>query len=657
MVRRLLVPAGCVVAACLVYFPLTDTDIWWHLAAGRLILSHGPPRVDPFAQDTLGKVWIDVHWLFQVLAYLVFRLGGAWGLVIGKCAVVGLGLWVLLRASDETVGRPAPAELRDEPRLLRVALLALPLYLARYLVLARPVVLTLLCLAAFVLVLERYRRRARPAELLWLLGVQVLWCNVQGLFLLGPAVVLCYLAGEGIGLALAGRARGFGSPLGARQLWPLAALVPALLLAALITPYGWRALLLPWTLLGRIDPVSGELFAHNITENIPPWILERSDLAAIGYFKWVTAAVFVSFVLTLRQIVLPRLLLVAALFGLALLANRNALLLCWVGGWAAACNVSLALASAGERWPRLGGALPRVLSVAALIGLAVLGARAAAAARDDVPASELAPFRVPVEAAARLDELRLEGNLFNSVRYGGYVAWMFHPRRRPAIDGRLVLRSAAQFGEHLRLLDEPDRFEGHARRHDLRIALLPTSGVDERYLPLVASLCRDRRWRLLYTDGTQALLARADDARAAAGAVVELSSRRAVQRIVDELERRYRHWPAVLEQATVNLGRLLAAVHELDRASEVLLGRASAQAQALLARVHYLAGRRAAARAVAEAQLRRGDDADTLTLLATMALDEGQRERAVSLAERALRVDPYGVAARQVLERVRRGPR
>jgi tetratricopeptide (TPR) repeat protein len=106
----------------------------------------------------------------------------------------------------------------------------------------------------------------------------------------------------------------------------------------------------------------------------------------------------------------------------------------------------------------------------------------------------------------------------------------------------------------------------------------------------------------------------------------------------------------VLEQATVNLGRLLAAVNELERATEVLLGRTSAQAQALLARAHYLAGRRAAARVIAEAQ---GDDADSLTLLATIALDEGQRERAVALAERALRVDPHSAAARRVLERVR----
>ena len=85
--------ALCVaVLAWTVCFPLTNTDIWWHLSAGRWILEQGRiPRVDPFAAGTAGTPWIDLHWLFQVAALGVHRLGGVAGLVLTKVALVALG--------------------------------------------------------------------------------------------------------------------------------------------------------------------------------------------------------------------------------------------------------------------------------------------------------------------------------------------------------------------------------------------------------------------------------------------------------------------------------------------------------------------------------------------------------------------------------------
>jgi hypothetical protein len=655
MLQRLLLPLLCAVVGYVAYFPLTDTDIWWHLAAGRLIVERGQLlRVDPFALDTNSASWIDVHWLFQVLVYLGYRAGGALALVIGKCALVGVGAWALLRAAV-VASAPSPEHSTSPgapslPQPLLLLLIALPVYLARYLVLARPVVLTLLFVAVYLLLLERQRRGARLRELWLLLPLQVLWANVQGLYLLGPAIVACTLIGETLSALVARRFAGFTAPR-PRVLGALALLLGGLLVVNLATPYGWSALRLPFTLLSRIDPLAGDLFTYNISENIPPWVLERTELGAIGYFKWIAAASFASFLLAWRHVSISRLLIVSMMFALSLLASRNVLLLCWVGGWALASNLGVAI----DGWRGRLAVARRALPAVGVLGLATLSLLAASGSRDDVPTSELAPFRVPVEAAERLRELRLEGRLFNSVRYGGYIAWALWPQHRPFIDGRLVLRSAAQFAEHLRLLDEPARFEAFRRVHDLRLALLPTAAADERYLPLVAQLYRDPSWRLLYTDGTQALFARADLPGAAAAPRVDLAARVTTQRIITDLERRYARWPAVLERAQLHLGRLLAEVGQLDRAAEVLVGHESAGAQRLLARVHYLAGRRAAARLVAGAlAAREPDDADNLNLLALLALDEGEWEKAIAWARRALRADPYNRQTRLILERLKR---
>src|SRR5450759_1771933 len=49
---------SAILAAYATCFALRDTDIWWHLAAGRLMVE-GRHFIytDPFAADTLGRPW------------------------------------------------------------------------------------------------------------------------------------------------------------------------------------------------------------------------------------------------------------------------------------------------------------------------------------------------------------------------------------------------------------------------------------------------------------------------------------------------------------------------------------------------------------------------------------------------------------------------
>src|SRR4029079_18829484 len=69
--------------------PLSDGDLWWHLAAGReIVRTHALPVVDTFSSGAAGRPWIDVHWGFQLAAYGVHAVGGLRALVMLKCALV-----------------------------------------------------------------------------------------------------------------------------------------------------------------------------------------------------------------------------------------------------------------------------------------------------------------------------------------------------------------------------------------------------------------------------------------------------------------------------------------------------------------------------------------------------------------------------------------
>src|SRR6185312_11448936 len=56
---------------------ISDGDIFWHLAAGReMVHRRAWLHTDPFTLSAAGRPWVDVHWLFQLAGYGIYRLGG-----------------------------------------------------------------------------------------------------------------------------------------------------------------------------------------------------------------------------------------------------------------------------------------------------------------------------------------------------------------------------------------------------------------------------------------------------------------------------------------------------------------------------------------------------------------------------------------------------
>ena len=628
---------AALVAAYAACFSLMDTDIWWHLAAGRLMVKeHRLLFADPFAADSLGSPWVNVHWLFQVLVFLLHRLGGIAAIVVAKVVLIGLGVGLGVRALCARLARPL--------WLPAAATVVGTLYPARHLMLARPTVFTLVAITLMGLIVQRVRREGRLRWALLLIPVQVFWANVQGLYFLGPAVVACFVVGDAVAAVFGPRVPSL-QPAPARRVWlGLAALLPVLVLASAATPYGLQGLRLPFLLFGRIDAVAGQVFSRQVSENVAPWLLERTAPGVLSAFKWLAALAFLSF-LPARRLALERLCLATVFFGLALMANRNVLLFLWVAGPIVAENLA---AWPSVRWLR------RLLVVGASIGLVAMVFARAREARGEPPIGELAPFRVPEHAVDRLLSDRLPaGPIFCTDRYGGYLIWRLYPNGRPMMDGRLVLRSAQQYAEHLALGEHPENFDAYRRRHGIRTVILPTAYPDG-FLPLVAWLYRQPSWRLLFTDGTQTLFVH-DENGEWSGRGLDLTAPQTVSEIRRELEARYGSWPLVHHQAQLHLARLLAEIGATGPADELLAPLPGTAAAALQARVAYQAGDAARAEQMARALLaRQPDEIESLCLLALLYHQRGEPQAALAFVKRALDVDPFHPLARQILDQVQR---
>lgn len=624
--------------------PSADGDVFWHLAAGREMAATGSLLYsDPFSVSAAGRPWVAVHWLFELAVHAVHSWAGLLGLVLVKCALTAGGALVLFEVVRRRAGSRA---------LLPFAVTFLvALFAARHLLLLRPVIATLAMLSAFIAVLELSRRSRSERWLLLLLPLQVVWSNLQGLSALGPAVILCYATGAA--LAAVGRVRAgvrFRSEAETesgerRRAALLGAVTIGCVLSSFVTPYGLAGVELPFRLLARLSPDAQNVFSLNVVENAPPLALDRAESSEFWHVRLFLALALFAFAARPRRLVLSHCLLVVAFSGLAVLASRNVLLLYWVA-------TPFVVESLMPKLRRLSLSLPRGAVVARAAGVAslagVLGLVGTAFAREpslDAPT----PFRVPARSAALLSRTTDDAPVFAADHYGGYLIWHLHPKHRPYIDTRLILRTADEFAEFLAVVDHPERFDAFEKRHGFGYVVLPTAYPD-RYLGLIAHLYASDRWRLLDTDGSEVLFARR---RSNAERGIDLGSAAQTRAILAELDARFRDSPELVASARQHLAALEMAIGELDQAERVLRETPSPESDVLLARCRLARGDYAGASAVASRALEgEPDDVRALNVLALSALARGERDAAAPALVRALRARPFDPEARGILSQL-----
>jgi hypothetical protein len=655
--RGLVFGAVATVAFLAALGPISDGDIYWHLAAGRWMWrAHALVRTDPFTLSAAGRPWIDVHWLFQLGVAAVEHVAGFVGLTVLKAALVSGAAVVLTRTAERSGGSAAG--------LLCAVMLGAGLFAARHLLPLRPVILTVLFLALTLYLLEAWRTgklQHQGALAVILTAVQVVWVNCQGLAPLGPGLMGAYLAGAALSRGRWRRTpQGSGSERGAPPpfeppLGPLALALGLAALASFLTPYGLAAVGLPAHLLARLVPGEGNVFSAAVAENVPPFVLARTAPGQIAHLTGALMAAGALLALVRPRVPPAHVIVLVAFLALALAANRNILLLYVVappllapalvsrGAWWRLTTVT----SRGARTEAFASRAMRWLPRAAAAALAAEVALAGVALRREAPLGQPTPFRFPVESARRLAALGAAGPLFAPDHHGGFLTFTV-PAVHPYIDTRLVLHTGAEYAAFLSVLDEPERFDALDAKEGFRYVVLTTSNPD-RYLPLAAHLVRDPRWCLVYTDGSELLFARTGLAPG-----INLTDSSAVDAIRAGLEARFPHGTAVGEAATLNLARLLIVTGAPRQAERVLVALASRPAAALRARARFAAGDVRGAEAVARLLLANDDarDAAELELLAEIAWSEGRLDEVRTYVRRALAADPYRPEARSLLERL-----
>ncbi|MGE3808856.1 MAG: hypothetical protein AB7K24_29680, partial [Gemmataceae bacterium] len=231
-------------------FPAANSELWRHLATGRLVAARAFEfGSDPYTATTNGVRWVDHSWLFDLKLYELARvfggpesLAGGAALIIAKMMLVVILAWVLMSIQRSGQGWWAPAS------TTLLALLAMTPQLQ-----LGPGIVSLLFLGITLYFLTRPEPATPPIGLLaralsstplCLFVVCAMWVNMDRWFILGPVTVALFWLGETIQAQVAPIRTGPEAPPPDHNRRLLFAL-GAGLLGCLLNPYHVNAFALP----------------------------------------------------------------------------------------------------------------------------------------------------------------------------------------------------------------------------------------------------------------------------------------------------------------------------------------------------------------------------------------------------------------------------
>jgi hypothetical protein len=450
-----------------------DADIWWHLRVGDWIVLHrSVPHTGILSYTAFDRSWVAYSWAYEVLLSYTYRwfglVGvGIFGLVL-TLAIAYVVYWMLCRLSHRF--------------WFSTLLAAITCYAFLFNVMPRPVFLSMILFTVVLTLVLEANRSGRLQFLYWLPPLFFLWANIHiqfvyGLFLVG------LLAAITLTQYFAAIARIAPSP--AFPATGVIAILAACFAATCIGPYSFH-------LYQVIFEYSRAKFAYQVilelqpidfrnTRNYVQLLLAAAAFFAVGWQKKIDP--FKLALLTIASVVAFR-------------TMRDAFFICIP---AAAC-IADSLAPAEE--PYSGETPLEAAGMFAGVALCVF----LLASNTDFNSRGLlrtVSSQYPVSAVDFLRRNHLQGPLYNTLDWGGFLTW-YLPELPVAIDGRNDLYGddidrqfyATQMGSGEYT---SDRSLGEAR-----------TVLIQRRAPLASNLLNDPRFSLIYQDRIALIFARSN---------------------------------------------------------------------------------------------------------------------------------------------------
>jgi hypothetical protein len=472
--------------------PIAHTDVWGHLAYGRLLWESGAlPSTEPLMPLSHGVPFVNSAWLSQLIAYAGY-------LVVGKAAITFLFAFCVAAAMAVLTRR-----IYSYTNSVMFALggFALTLWVEyQQLGIQRPQIVGFLF---FAILLSTLLRREWSSKNWVVVPIMfALWANMHGSFVVGLGLLGCFAIGRGVDLIR--RTGKAASLLRDNKLRRLVLLTELGAVAALLNPYGLS--------------LYAEVLSFGSNPNLQS-IIEWKSLH-IGLAQGQAAAVaglilFMVYRISPRRVSTAEV-LTLAIFGAAALWTSR--MLVWWGPLAG-CFAAIHAGAAWRKWQG-GEVSPEPASRASLWTIVTMGIMfiffelshigtvtlAMAAGKDiekvtdQVPVSRL----TPTAAAGYLKEHPPEGLVFCTYEWGDYLMWAGPRDMKVFVASHCHLVPEDVWNDYMGIIEMRGSWLAMLKRYGINTVI-----IDEEYRePMVMRLHEEEEWKLLFRQDGQAIFER-----------------------------------------------------------------------------------------------------------------------------------------------------
>ena len=473
----------CIVLALHLVKPLFDPDFYWHLKTGFWIWDNrGLPEIDPFsinpqqADSHRTRFILTSYWLFQLLLCGFYKLGGFSGIIFFRFILAAIFIAVFYRFS---VRKNFLAVLAAGIGIIQILEAHFP---------ERPQFISFIC-AALLLSLVFNWLREKDKRLFPLMIplclTMILWANMHGGFLLGLILLSCILLTETVKYIHPGL-----SPLPVRDYCTLCISISAAILISFVNP-------------NHIHSIEMMLPSKEANSFIYTSILEFASIyecfKSIGGYEPIIA--FCTYIFALILVCTSRdrtnitwmgVLILLGYMGLSHVRYYPFFLIC------------LSLFALQYVDTHVIGKTAKLAFLAFFIIVATFSLSKTPENLTRISKYGWVPASYfPVKGCDYINANGINGNVFTSMNWGGYVIWRLSPQQKVYIDGRQM--DPARSWEYFYGMDN---WKMIFDKHDIRVVITPI--LDELFKPspLKQALEADAGWRLVNTGNNGAVFVR-----------------------------------------------------------------------------------------------------------------------------------------------------
>jgi tetratricopeptide (TPR) repeat protein len=463
--------------------PFAD-DMARHIKNGEMIL-HGQFNVlyQNFYSYTLpGQPFVNHHWLFGVIAYVLHQAIGWDGLIIFK-AIVLLSAFVLLFL---TAAKKANFWL--------VAFLSLPtlLILAGRSAL-RPEIFSYLFIALFLYLLTYLEEHPESKRVFWLIPIQLLWVSLHIYFIIGLALVAGFLLEK----IIVNRKNFKKHPL-VRKLFFL---LVALAAVCFINPNGLWGALYPLQIFHNYGiNVSENQSISGLLKGVLLW-----DNISVAIFRPAVLLLALSFFFGFRKKPIFYFLASASTAVIGFFLIRTLPFFAFIFLPAVSANFNEPFNKIKD-WlkqnsPKVAGTLRKAfifVLMATPFFLIFLNSSGKISIYGQ-PGIGLAPRSLETALFFKVNDLR--GPIFNDYDIGSYLIYYLFPQEKVFVDNRPEAYSSSFFKDiYLPVFENEDAWQEVLKKYSFNVIILYQYDATPHVRDFLWRRTRDQDWSLVYTD-------------------------------------------------------------------------------------------------------------------------------------------------------------